>query len=394
MTSTAADEAPAALDAAIQSEVTAGAALRRAREARGLHIAALAATLKVPQSKLEALEGDRYKELPDATFARALARSMCRALKIDAEPVLAMLPRGGGEASLDRVTPGLNQPFRERASSQEPMVSVALLKNPVLLGGAALLVAALAVYLVPTSVVEDLTHRFQREPETTAQPGTTTEPLQVEAPTVAGSAPGMADAASAAGATGQTVTANGTSSSVPVTPVPSTATTGSPGTSGPPSTSVAAGTAPGSLSGTGAPSGAPNGAAPVTPTGTAAQTAIPSAGQKPVQTPTPGAAPTSPQTAATSAAATAATTPAAQAAAGASLLRVRATGETWVEVVDSQGQTLLSRLLRNGEQVDLNGTAPLKLRVGNVSGTELVFRGKPVDLAARARDNVARLELN
>ncbi|OWQ84046.1 hypothetical protein CDN98_20530 [Roseateles terrae] len=76
------------------------------------------------------------------------------------------------------------------------------------------------------------------------------------------------------------------------------------------------------------------------------------------------------------------------------MLRVRATGDTWVEVVDSRGQTLLSRLLRNGEQVDLNGTAPLKLRVGNVSGTELVFRGKSVDLAARARDNVARLELN
>lgn len=370
MTSTAADEAPAALDAAIQSEVTAGAALRRAREARGLHIAALAATLKVPQSKLEALEGDRYKELPDATFARALARSMCRALKIDAEPVLAMLPRGGNEASLDRVTPGLNQPFRERASSQEPMVSAALLKNPVLLGGAALLVAALAVYLVPASVVDDLTHRFQREPETSAQPGTTTEPLQVEAPTVAGSTPGMADAASAAGAVGQmAVTAAGASSNAPVATGPATST----------STSTI---------------GAPSGAAPATPTGTAAQTsaqtAAQTATQTAAQTPTPVAAPTSTQTTPT----TAAATPAAQAAAGASLLRVRATGETWVEVVDGQGQTLLSRLLRNGEQVDLNGTAPLKLRVGNVSGTELVFRGKPVDLAARARDNVARLELN
>ena len=44
--------------------------------------------------------------------------------------------------------------------------------------------------------------------------------------------------------------------------------------------------------------------------------------------------------------------------------------------------------------VDVHGVAPLRLRVGNVSGTELVFRGQPVDLAARARDNVARLELN
>lgn len=386
MTSTAADEAPASLDAAIQSEVTAGAALRRAREARGLHIAALAATLKVPQSKLEALEGDRYKELPDATFARALARSMCRALKIDAEPVLAMLPRGGNEASLDRVTPGLNQPFRERASSQEPMVSTALLKNPVLLGGAALLVAALAVYLVPASVVDDLTHRFQREPDTAAQTGTTTEPLQVEAPTVAGSAPGMADAASAAGVTGQpTVAAAGQGPSAPVGTVPSAGATGTTATTG---TTVTTG--PGSTSGTGSTAGAPTGPGLATPPVTTAQTATQAPTPTPTQPGAQGAAPTAAQAAATNPAAS----PAAQAAAGASLLRVRATGETWVEVVDGQGQTLLSRLLRNGEQVDLNGAAPLKLRVGNVSGTELVFRGKSVDLAARARDNVARLELN
>ncbi|WP_377161808.1 DUF4115 domain-containing protein [Roseateles sp. UC29_93] len=79
---------------------------------------------------------------------------------------------------------------------------------------------------------------------------------------------------------------------------------------------------------------------------------------------------------------------------GTSPLKVRASAESWVEVVDAKGQVLLSRLLRPGDLVDVNGVAPLKLRVGNVSGTELVFRGQTVDLAARSRDNVARLELN
>ncbi|TXD94626.1 DUF4115 domain-containing protein [Mitsuaria sp. TWR114] len=79
---------------------------------------------------------------------------------------------------------------------------------------------------------------------------------------------------------------------------------------------------------------------------------------------------------------------------GTSPLKVRASAESWVEVVDAKGQVLLSRLLRPGDLVDVHGVAPLRLRVGNVSGTELVFRGQPVDLAARARDNVARLELN
>ena len=52
--------------------------LREAREAAGLHIAALAAALKVPVKKLEALEAGRYDELPDLTFARALASSACQ----------------------------------------------------------------------------------------------------------------------------------------------------------------------------------------------------------------------------------------------------------------------------------------------------------------------------
>jgi cytoskeleton protein RodZ len=378
MTSTAADEAPAALDAAISSEVTAGAALRRAREARGLHIAALAATLKVPQSKLEALEGDRYKELPDATFARALARSMCRVLKIDAEPVLAMLPRGGNEASLDRVTPGLNQPFRERASSQEPLVSLALLKSPVLLGGAALLVAALAVYLVPTSMVEDVTRRFHREPETTAQPGTTTEPLQVEAPTVPASAPMVSETASVIGGAAGLSGTSGTSG---------TQATTAQTRSGPASPqTVVAGTAPTTPQSPSSQGAAAPGSVSPAPTASPATTSATTSATTPATLPA-----TTPPPATTTAPAA---SPTAATPAGAGLLRVRATADTWVEVVDSHGQSLLSRLLRSGEQVDLNGTAPLKLRVGNVSGTELVFRGKPVDLASRARDNVARLELN
>ena len=39
--------------------------------------------------KLEALEDDRYDQLPDAVFARALASSVCRTLKVDPQPVLA-----------------------------------------------------------------------------------------------------------------------------------------------------------------------------------------------------------------------------------------------------------------------------------------------------------------
>lgn len=128
---------------------TAGSLLRRARESQGLHIAVLAASLKVPQRKLEALERDRLDELPDATFARALAQTVCRALKIDAAPVLALLPRAGtGTAGLDQVSAGLNTPFRDKPAHVE-IGGSSLLRHPATVIVAVLLVAAAAVWFWP-----------------------------------------------------------------------------------------------------------------------------------------------------------------------------------------------------------------------------------------------------
>ncbi len=106
-------------DVSGRAALTAGGLLKAARQAQGLHIAMLAASLKVPQGKLESLEADRYDQLPDATFTRALAHSMCRALKIDPAAVLAHLPLAAHYA-LERVDGGLNTPFRERPGREEP----------------------------------------------------------------------------------------------------------------------------------------------------------------------------------------------------------------------------------------------------------------------------------
>jgi len=90
---------------------TPGQMIRQAREAMGLHIVALAAALKVPVRKLEALEANRWEELTDTTFTRALASSVARHLKIDAAPVLAGLPTAAlapltSSAGLGRVNDG------------------------------------------------------------------------------------------------------------------------------------------------------------------------------------------------------------------------------------------------------------------------------------------------
>ena len=75
-----------------RANLTAGGMLREAREAHGLHIDVVAAALKVPTKKLQALEDDDIDSLPDPVFARALAASVCRALRVDPAPVLAKLP--------------------------------------------------------------------------------------------------------------------------------------------------------------------------------------------------------------------------------------------------------------------------------------------------------------
>ena len=84
---------------------------RRAKRT-GLHVATLAAALKVPVHKLEALEADDIDALPDAVFARALAASVCRSLKIDPAPVLAKSARRQQPAACAEPTAASMRPFR------------------------------------------------------------------------------------------------------------------------------------------------------------------------------------------------------------------------------------------------------------------------------------------
>ena len=129
------------------TDLTAGMLLRKAREATGLHIAALAVAIKVPVKKLEALEADRLGELPDAVFVRALAGSMCRALKIDPAPVLSRLPQSV-LPKLSRDERGINMPFRSQGIFNGSSVW-SFVSRPAALWVIGLLVAALLVLYFP-----------------------------------------------------------------------------------------------------------------------------------------------------------------------------------------------------------------------------------------------------
>lgn len=275
------------------STLSAGTLLREARKAQGLHLAAIAASIKVAPAKLEALENDRLDQLTDATFTRALAQAMCRVLKIDPQPVLARLPQGTGHR-LERLEGGLNQPFRARGGHVEPRDWSAL-RSPALWGPALLVLGAALLLFVPFDVLRP---RHASTPEADVAPSS--QPA---------AASGVAPVASA----------------VAAAPVAASA------------------------------------AAPAAEEAELAASA-PSAGV--------AAAPTA-----------------------ASLLVLRASEPSWVEVRDANGQVLISRTLQPGEHAGLDGAPPLKVRIGNAKGTMVEFRGETIDPAKTTRDNIARLEL-
>lgn len=173
-------------------------ALRQAREAAGLHVAALAAALKVPVKKLEALEAGRYEELPDLTFARALASSACRHLRVDPAMVLAQIPQAQRPA-LGESSQVINAPFKpaEKLVSSSP---AGWLSRTALLGAIALLLAALVLVFMP-----DLGERFSFGSPSTDTPSTVIQETLAPAEEPAGVASAPAEAVAAAPAAAEAV---------------------------------------------------------------------------------------------------------------------------------------------------------------------------------------------
>lgn len=299
---------------------SAGALLKAAREQQGLHLAVLAASLKVTPRKLESLEADRYDELPDLGFARALALSMCRTLRIDAEPVLARLPRQGGEV-LDPAMRRLNQPFRDRSSGHDSGQGPGLPSLP-LLAAIFLLIAAVVIYVLPAGFWSSL-GQGAAEPSASAPGSGSSRPASITG--VLGAA--MSEAANLPRAAAPDVTqATAPTASTTTSPISETAATDV--TASPVIDTVFL--VPGGLSASAPPAGG--------------------------------------------------------------MLSFRAASESWVEVRDGSGQVLFSRTLVAGEAAGLDGSLPMRLTIGNAQGTQVSFRGQPVQLEVTG-DNVARLEL-
>lgn len=129
---------------------TAGDLLRQYRVAQGFKLDVLAQALRVSPAKLEALEANRLEELPDAMFARALTLAVCRQLKTDAAPVLALLPGQDVSRLAAKNERGLDFPL-ERPSflPQSSFVAAVRLFTPMRWAAVAVLALALVIGLWP-----------------------------------------------------------------------------------------------------------------------------------------------------------------------------------------------------------------------------------------------------
>ncbi|ROZ62379.1 RodZ domain-containing protein [Ramlibacter sp. WS9] len=323
------DEEAAAVQQPAPDGVTAGTLLRRAREAAGLHVAALAVSLKVPVKKLEALEDDRWDLLPDMVFVRALAFSVCRTLKIDPQPIIERLPQMV-MPRLVRASDGINTPFRAPSDGAPPTWFDQLTK-PVYLAVFALLLGALVLILLP---------RTQQEKEGNQVTTASSQAAAVNGEVVSAPQPFVIPA-----------------------PAPASSPAAMP----------------------------PSGASTALTTAAVAPMAVPVAASVPAKAASGAAAAASAPAVKASAPATA--TPAAAispSAAASGIVVFRAKGTSWVEVTDAKGVVAMRKELRAGEAAGVSGILPLQVTIGRVDQTDVQVRGKAFDLRPVSKDNVAR----
>ena len=309
-----------------------GKTLAAAREAMGWTVEQIADQLKLAVRQVVALEAGDYAALPGPAVVRGFIRAYAKVVKLDAVPLVALIPLDTPAASdATGTTVRRDRP----ASFSEVRFPTNGKRSKLPLGWIAALVLVAAG--------AGLAWQFQLIPAAL-----------------------MRGAASApAAANGQaSVTVLQVPGSVKAVDAPIATTLVKPGQELPPVVTNAV---------------------PLisVPPPTAPSTVAPAPLPAPVTTPA-GAAP---------APAGAAAAAAAPAAAG-NVLVLAASGDSWIEVRPLKGKPLLSKLARAGSTETLTLDQPVTLIVGKPSVVNVTLRGAPVALPPVAGSTVSRVSLN
>lgn len=125
-----------------------------------------------------------------------------------------------------------------------------------------------------------------------------------------------------------------------------------------------------------------------------ASTNAPATTTAPATTEAPAPATEPPAAAAPPATSIALPAPEPTAAARGNQLALRFRGTSWVEVRDRAGSVVLSMTGSDGATREILVAPPAEVTVGNAGAVDATWRGRPLDVMAQARQNVARIKLD
>jgi cytoskeleton protein RodZ len=337
---------------------TPGAMLRAAREALGLSVGDVSTRMRMGVRQIEALERAEYATLPSGTFLRGMVRNYAKAVNVDADAAIRLLEETYSHASVSL----------KDAKIVVPSQNIKVSGGPGFFSANRLKVFGFAAIAILAAGAAGYWWQYIR-------------PQQGSGTTITRPAP----------ATGE--------KSVAVAPPQVQPTTT-------PVATPATGTTPVEQPALAAPATAPAATPPATPPATVATTPPPalipaqSGSSAPVSTPATATVTPQPTLAESSSSSpvgesTKLKTDANAAArpAGTSVLGFTFGGESWVEVVDGRGRTLVARRYESGETEEVSGRAPFSIVVGNAAQVRMAYNGKEFDLKPHTRTRTARLTL-
>lgn len=323
-----------------------GTLLRTAREQQGFTVSDIAGKLRMGVKQVSALECGDYTTLPTGTFLRGFVRNYAKAVNLNSEEVIALLEkthRGAASVAAASVV----VPMQQNIAVKPPGGDLATPK------GRMIIVVAIAAALAGAVWYWWEYVRPAKVGATSSQPGTS-QPLAIALPVPSA---------------GPVPTAASPDPAIPVQPA---------------ATAAADSVVPGAPTQSGIQS--------TTPTPAATAVPAPATAAAPTQPGAVAATVTSPAGGNSAVPATVPVKPLA-AKAGGVALGFTFTGDSWVEVVDAGGKTLLSKRFKAGDAEEISGRAPLSVVVGNAQVTRMAFNGREFDLAPHTRVSVARVSV-
>jgi cytoskeleton protein RodZ len=332
-----------------------GGRLIAAREAQGLTLAVVANKLRLSAATLQAIESNRYEDLPEPIFVRGYLRAYARLLEMDQKVLVAEYNR-----LVDTQGPVLTPTTRVRRQ--------ATARDPYIRGAIALFVVAIAVvlgswwYSRQKHDVPVQSQTASSESEQSASSASVLPPPQIDSPN-----PGPG----------------------PVVALPPDI----------PSQSLASETAEESAA-------AVEPEPPMSETAAATEPALPQASASPVTANADAVVQRRDVEATVESAVTdlpiaplasehRQLVRASRAPTGEDVLVIKANDESWAEVVDTNGYQLLYYPLRPGMVRRLQGQAPFQVFLGNAPAVDLSLNQKRFDHTPfRRRNNTARFSVN